>query len=104
MNIDHMGFEQEVERSDSPLQILEIERNDICFSAHTARNLNYVLKYGNLTSINISYNNLGDSGVIKLSKGLGGKISLRRLEMKECKITLIGAHEFFENMGLNASI
>jgi hypothetical protein len=39
-------------------------------------NLNNVLKYGNLTFLDISYNNLGDLGIQQLSVGLVGKITL----------------------------
>jgi hypothetical protein len=72
--------------SHSQLQMLEIQRNDICFSKETVENLNYILRYGNLILLDISFNNLGDSGAEKLSRGLAGKISLRKLMMEDCKI------------------
>ena len=56
----NVGNDDLASRTKSPLQILEIERNDIHFSIDTVKNLNYVLRYGNLHSLNISYNNLGD--------------------------------------------
>jgi len=58
------------------LQSLELQRNDIKFSEKTTTNLNNALKYGNLTFVDISYNNLGDLGISQLSVGLVGKISL----------------------------
>jgi Ran GTPase-activating protein (RanGAP) involved in mRNA processing and transport len=77
---------QRVSLSHSQLQILEIQRNDISFSKETVENLNYILRYGNLIILDISFNNLGDVGTEKLSRGLAGKISLRKLLMEDCKI------------------
>jgi Ran GTPase-activating protein (RanGAP) involved in mRNA processing and transport len=78
--------DQHASRSHSQLQILEIQRNDISFSKETVENLNYILRYGNLIVLDISFNNLGDAGAEKLSRGLAGKISLRKLLMEDCKI------------------
>ena len=72
--------------------MLEIERNDINFSKKTVFNLNYAMRYGNLHTINLSYNNLGDHGIYKLSIGLAGKISLQKIIIVMCKITMPGAH------------
>jgi len=78
--------DQHASLSHSQLQILEIQRNDISFSKETVENLNYILRYGNLIILDISFNNLGDAGAEKLSRGLAGKISLRKLLMEDCKI------------------
>ena len=45
------------------IQTLHLQRNDIKFSEATNLNLNNTLKYGNLTMLDISYNNLGDMGI-----------------------------------------
>lgn len=76
IDIECMDHERDVIRTSAPLQVLEIERNDITFSKRTVQNLNYVMRYGNLQTINLSYNNLGDTGIYKLSIGLAGKLSL----------------------------
>lgn len=104
IDIACMDNERDVVRSSAPLQVLEIERNDITFSKRTVSNLNFVMRFGNLQTINLSYNNLGDLGIYKLSIGLAGKISLQKIIIVACKITMPGAHQFFENMASNASL
>jgi len=66
--------------------------------------LNLLIKFGNLHTLDISNNNLGDSGVKLLSRGLYGKISLEKLTMVDCKFTMLGGEDLFMNMGSNASL
>jgi methylthioribose-1-phosphate isomerase len=67
-NIANMGLlissiKDDRKKTQSQVQVLELQRNDIKFSEHTAMNLNNVLQNGNLTILDISYNHLGDLGI-----------------------------------------
>lgn len=81
-----------------------MQRNDITFSNRSVENLTTLIMYGNLITLDLSYNNLGDSGLKILSKGLAGKITLLKVIMIQCKITVQGANTFFQSLGSNASI
>ena len=92
------------EKSNSLIQVLEVQRNDIKFSEMTVINLNQVLRFGNLMVLDLSYNHLGDMGIEQLSVGLVGKIALKKLHMIDCKFGQAGADEFFNNISINSSI
>lgn len=72
-------------KSECPLQILCLQSNDIELNTSSVQNLNYCLRYGNLTLLDLSSNNLGNSGLEHLCFGLIGKIKLQKLLLADCK-------------------
>ena len=59
---------------------------------------------GNVQTLDLSYNSLGDVGIQLLSVGLKGQIKIKKLFLVDCKFTTVGAQEFFINLGINASL
>ena len=59
---------------------------------------------GTLMFLDISQNNLGDIGVQELGEALRGTISIKKLNLIDCKFGPSGAEQLFHNMSFNCSI
>ena len=65
--------EQINNKDDQPLQILQIQRNEINFYNNQLLDLfKNILKFGNLIFLDLSYNNLSDKGVSDMAFALKG--------------------------------
>ena len=57
---------------ESPLQILEIQRNEVTFGPKLIKSFLKVLRYGNLRLLDLSFNSLSDRGLSEIAFGLRG--------------------------------
>jgi hypothetical protein len=57
---------------ESPLQILEIQRNEVTFGPKLIKSFLKVLRYGNLRLLDLSFNSLSDRSLSEIAFGLRG--------------------------------